>query len=131
MTSMLQAYNTHMKKEISEIDKAIEALIKAGRHVSQIEQRRAARTRKQERYEKRRKQLEVLIKARRIEEADEQFEDDTGAPFVPPKLAGPKKHSPRTTIKHKMMKKVVLKGGPIHPNLLTKGRTLRKRLHSE
>jgi SOS response regulatory protein OraA/RecX len=111
-----------MKAEISEIDAVIEALTKAKRHVSQIEQRQAMRTRKQDRYEKRRKLLQDLLKAGKVDEAAEQFEQDTGSEYAPLKKLAKLKHkgknnSPRFTVKHKMMKKVVAKGGPIHPNL--------------
>lgn len=118
MASMLNRYNAYVKQDIAELDKAIGALIKAKRHVSQIEQRQAAKTRKQERYEKRRAELKNLLKRGKTEEADTIMLEDTGAKYFPVRFIKPNRNSPRKTLKHLVMKGVAAKGGPIHRNLL-------------
>ena len=123
---MLHAYNRWAEKRLQDTQKEINYVILAKRHESLILQKKkllATRTRKIQEW---RKELTDLLKAKDMEAAKSLYKIYTDEDFVEVHPVYKPKHSPRSTLRQKMQKRVIEKGGPIHPNLLPRTKTQKR-----
>ena len=115
---MLEAYNTLMKQQLRRAENAIKAVKSAKQHPVLIERKEALLTRKQDRYKRQRAKLEALLASSHMEQAKEQFQNDTDVEFIEIQPIYAQTNSPKQTLRQKQHKKIVKQGGPLHPNVL-------------
>lgn len=124
---MLHAYNRWAEKRLQDTQKEINYVILAKRHESQILQKKKLLATRKRKIQEWRKELVDLLEAKDIDAAKSLFKMYTDEDFVEVVPVYKKKHSPRSTLRQKMQKRVIEKGGPIHPNLLPRNKTQKKR----
>jgi hypothetical protein len=121
MATILEMYDFYIQEELSLLSKALDAVTRAGRHPSEIKRRQDLLSRKFDQYVAKRKVFKKLLETKHIPAILELFKEDTGNNYVPIVVRIPpaRFHSPQRTVRNRMKKTVLNRGGPVHPSFLS------------
>ena len=115
---MLNAMNSYLLDTIHQAEKELKCVTKAKQHAILIAKKeKLVQSRKEKRVE-RQKELQTLLDKGDTEKANQLFERVTGKPYIEIHPVYKRTNSPRKTIRQKHIKKVIEKGGPLHPNVM-------------